>query len=350
MKDSAAKMKSWTLAGMGHSLPDQGTSRENVMVEWNGKSTGSLRPLRGVALNLAAAVVWCGFSLPAIAGQPHQLTFASPEEATEVLIAATRDGQTKELQKILGPQGGELIFSGDPVADKEGRDKFVAAYAQNHLFERVSETQTRLIVSADDWPFPIPLVNKGAGWFFDTKAGADEILNRRIGRNELSALQVSAAIVDAEHDYASKDRIGAGYLEYAQKFMSDAGKRNGLYWPASADEESPIGPLIVGARAEGYGPAKAHETRLPYHGYFYKIITRQGKNAPGGAYSYVVQGHMIGGFALLAFPAKYGDSGVMSFITNQDGVIYEKNLGSNTSAIARKITTFNPDASWTAHQ
>jgi len=193
-------------------------------------------------------------------------------------------------------------------------------------------------------------VKRGDAWRFDTKAGADEILNRRIGRNEFNAIQVCGAIVDAEHEYASKDRTGSGYLEYAQKFMSSPGKRDGLYWPLTAGEESPIGPLVVSARAEGYGPRGAHEKRSPYHGYYYRILKKQGKDARGGAYSYVVHGRMIGGFALVAFPAKYGDSGVMTFIVNQNGVVYEKALGPHTATIARAMTTFNPDASWKTHQ
>jgi hypothetical protein len=284
------------------------------------------------------------------------MSFASPEQATDTLVAATQAGKTTELEKILGPAGHKLIFSGDSVADKEGREKFVADYGEKHKIDKPTDTKAILIVGSDDWPFPIPLVKQADAWRFDTKAGVEEILNRRIGRNELNAMQVCAAIVDAEHDYASKDRTGAGYVEYAQKFMSSAGKRDGLYWPATEGEESPIGPLVVSARAEGYGPHGAHTKSSPYHGYFYRILKQQGKDAPGGAYRYVVNGHMIGGchmiggFALVAFPAKYGDSGVMSFIVNQDGVIYEKNLGAHTPEIARAMTTFNPDTSWKRNQ
>ncbi|HYM03779.1 MAG TPA: DUF2950 domain-containing protein [Stellaceae bacterium] len=278
------------------------------------------------------------------------MTFASPEEAVDALVAATRGNKTADLVKILGPSGRKLVFSGDRVADRKGRERFVSHYAEKHAIEKQSETMAILLVSAEDWPYPIPLVKQGDAWHFDTKAGAEEILNRRIGRNELNAIQVCGAIVDAEHDYASKDRTGAGYLEYAQKFMSSPGKRDGLFWPATAGEESPIGPLVVSARAEGYGPRGAHEKRSPYHGYYYRLLKQQGKDAPGGAYSYVVNGHMIGGFAVVAFPAKFGDSGVMTFIVSQDGLVYEKNLGHNTAAIARGMTTFNPDASWKPHR
>ncbi|HXP96878.1 MAG TPA: DUF2950 domain-containing protein [Telmatospirillum sp.] len=309
-----------------------------------------MRFLRILTPGIVVAGIWLGGSMTAIAAAPRQLSFSSPEQATDALVAAAQADKTTELVKILGPMGRRLIYSGDPVADKEGREKFVSDYAQKHEIEKPSDTKALLIVGDDAWPFPIPLVTEGDRWRFDTAAGVDEILNRRIGRNELNAIQVCAAIADAEHDYASKDRTGTGYLEYAQKLMSDVGKRNGLYWPVSAGDESPIGPLVAKARAEGYGPKGTLEKRAPYHGYFYKILSQQGPDASGGAYSYVVNGHMIGGFALLAFPAKYGDSGVMTFMINQDSVVFEANLGRDTTAIAQKMTTFNPGAGWIPHQ
>jgi len=306
---------------------------------------------RTIAMSAVAAIACLGVSVAAVAGEARQMTFASPEAAVDALVAATEGDKTADLLKILGPSGRKLIYSGDPIADKQGREKFVAAYAQKHAIETPSAVKAVLVVSADDWPFPIPLVKRGDLWRFDTKAGAEEILDRRIGRNELNAIEVCGAIVDAEHDYASRDRTGSGYLEYAQKFMSSSGKHDGLYWPPSAaGEESPIGPLVARARAEGYGPEGAHGKRSPYHGYYYRILKKQGKNARGGAYNYVVKGHMIGGFALVAFPAKYGDSGVMTFIVNQDGVVYEKALGPRSEAVARAMTTFDPDPSWKPHQ
>ena len=320
---------------------------EDAMIELNEHSSRTARPLRGIALAIVAAVAWLGISTAAIAAEPRQTTFASPEQATDALVAAAQAGNTAGLKKILGPSGRKLIHSGDRVADKEGRAQFVAAYTQKHAIDNQSDSKAILVIGADGWPFPIPLVKEGDAWRFDTKAGADEILNRRIGRNELNAIQVCGAVVDAERDYASKDRTSAGVLEYAQKFMSSPGKRDGLYWPPTAGEESPIGPLVVSARAEGYGAKGAHGKRSPYHGYYYRILKQQGADAPGGAYSYVVNGRMIGGFALVAFPAKYGDSGVMTFLADKDGVIYQKNLGPDTTAIARAMTTFNPDASWT---
>ena len=344
MIGSAVRMAGWKSAGRGDRTPDQRKGGEDVMVKLSGHF------LRGKVLGVVAAVAWFGISTAGLVAAPRQATFASPEEAADALVAAAQAGKTGDLEKILGPAGRKLIYSGDRVADKQAREKFVSRYVQKHAIEKQSDIKAILIVSADDWPFPIPLVKHGGAWRFDTKAGENEILNRRIGRNELNAIQVCGAIVDAEQDYASKDRTGSGYLEYAQKFMSSPGKRDGLYWPATAGDESPIGPLVVSARAEGYGPKGAHEKRSPYHGYFYRILKRQGQDAPGGAYDYVVNGHMIGGFAVVAFPAKYGDSGVMTFIANQSGVVYEKNLGPDTAARAGGMTTFNPDASWKPHQ
>ena len=212
------------------------------------------------------------------------------------------------------------------------------------------ETNERavLVIGNREWPFPIPLVKQGGAWRFDTEAGAEEILNRRIGRNELGAIEVCRAHVDAQREYASKDRNGDGILEYASRFRSSPGQRDGLYWPVGPDEEtSPMGPLMASAQAEGYFTQQlpGHE-RQPYHGYYYRILTRQGEDAPGGAYDYIVRDRMIGGFALVAFPAKYGASGIMTFIVNQDGVVYQSDLGPDTEAIARQMTEFNPDTNW----
>ena len=202
-----------------------------------------------------------------------------------------------------------------------------------------------LLVGKDDWPMPIPLVQRGGSWVFDVEQGREEILHRRIGKNELSTIQVVLAIVDAQQDYWRMDIDGDGVREYAQKFRSDPGKKNGLYWKAKAGEEqSPLGPLAAEAKVEGYKAASAGAT--PYHGYYYKIITAQGKNASGGAYRYLVKGKMIGGFAVIAAPAQYGNSGVMTFIVNHDGVVYEKDLGKNTIESAKKMNRFDPDKTW----
>jgi DUF2950 family protein len=277
-----------------------------------------------------------------------QKGFASPEEAVKALVEAVKSGDRKALMAILGPEARPLISSGDKVADKEGRQHFVDAYEQAHNLEPVGNAKVIVSVGKDDWPWAIPLVKAGDAWRFDTAAGKEEILNRRIGRNELNTIQVCLAIVDAQREYARMGHDGGGGPEYAQKFVSDPGRRNGLYWKAlEADEApSPLGPLVAQARAEGYGGKRASSKPTPYHGYFFRILTAQGPDAPGGAYDYVVNGRMIGGFATVAYPAQYGVSGVMTFIVNQDGVVYQKDLGAETSKLALAMQTFNPDGTW----
>ncbi len=284
------------------------------------------------------------------AGVSHkglQKTFASPEEAATALVAAARTDDVSELLSILGPEGAPLISSGDDVADREGRDKFVRMYEEKNAVVREGDQKAVLEVGNDAWPLPIPMVKEGGSWRFDTKQGAEEIIDRRIGKNELSAIQVCLAYFDAQREYAAKDRDGDGLLEYAQKFASTPGKKDGLYWESREGEEtSPLGPLAAQAREEGYTRKKAGSQPSPYHGYFYKILKAQGKNAPGGAYSYVVKDKMIGGFALVAHPASYGTSGIMTFIVNHDGVVYEKDLGKNTEAVVQVMTSFDPDKTW----
>jgi hypothetical protein len=281
----------------------------------------------------------------ASAAESRQETFSAPDKAINALVAANRSGSAAELLKILGPESEKLISSGDPIADKIGRDRFVAAYDASHSLESRGADKTILIVGKEDWPFPIPLVRRAGAWSFDTKAGEKEILDRRIGRNELKVIEVCRAYVEAQREYASKERLGSGHPEYAQHLLSTAGKRDGLYWPTGAgEEESPFGPLIAKARAVGYF-AKDNESS-PYYGYYYKILKQQGPNAPGGARDYVLDGHMTGGFAMLAFPARYADSGIMTFTVNQDGIVYEKDLGPDTATIANSVMQFDPDASW----
>ena len=303
---------------------------------------------RVAVLALAVLLAWGGTSLPAVAADTEQQTFASPQQAVDTLVAALHAGTAQQLLHIFGPQGDKLVRSGDPIADKAARDKFVTAYGKAHKIVMDTADKAVLVIGERAWPFPIPVVKQEDVWHFDTRAGEEEILDRRIGRNELNAIEVCRAYVDAQHEYASKDRNGDGLLEYASRFRSSPGKHDGLYWPVSGTEQaSPLGPLMASAQAEGYGAQHtvAHE-REPYHGYYYRILTRQGKNAPGGAYDYVVRGHMIGGFALVAFPAQYGASGVMTFLVNQDGVVYQKDLGPDTTEIARRMTEFNPDETW----
>jgi len=296
---------------------------------------------------LAAVMMSAGFDQGVFAADAGQKSFKSPEEAIKALIDAVKGNDTKELMAIFGPAGKELIFSGDEVADQVGRDRFVKAYeAMNRV---VSENEKKVIlhVGNRDWPFAIPVVKEGESWFFDTKAGKQEILNRRIGRNELSTIQVCLAYVDAQREYALKSRDRGGLLEYAHKFVSEKEKKDGLYWEVKeGEEESPLGPLAAKAAREGYTRKKSGEKPSPYHGYYYKILKAQGEKAPGGAYDYVVKGKMIGGFALVAYPAEYGNSGVTTFMVNHEGVVYQKDLGKETEKIVSALKKYDPDKTW----
>jgi hypothetical protein len=284
----------------------------------------------------------------AFAATAQQKSFSTAEEAVKAAIAAARAGDDKELAAIFGSGSDEVLSSGDAVADKLRRTEFLQAYDEKNRLEREDENMV-LVIGKDDWPFPIPLLRqKNGGWVFDTVKGKEEILNRRIGRNELDVIQVVLAYVDAQREYAMKDHDGDGLLEYAQKFRGDPGKKNGLYWEAKAgEEESPLGPLAARAVKEGYGQKKPSDKPLPFHGYYYRILTAQGKSAPGGAYSYLVKDSMVGGFALVAYPAEYGNSGVMTFIVNHEGKVFEKNLGTNTASLAQNMKEYNPDKTWT---
>ena len=272
-----------------------------------------------------------------------QQRFASPEEAVRALIDAIKAGNQKTLLDILGPGARPLVYSGDAVADRNAGQRFVAEYDRAHRLEGGGGKVT-LYVGQDDFPFAIPLVPDGPVWRFDTRAGAEEILNRRIGKNELNAIQVCLAYVDAQREYYSEDRNADGVREYAQRFISTSSTHDGLFWETKPGEKpSPLGLLVAQAQAEGYGPG----TRgAPYHGYFYRILSAQGPAAPDGAYDYMAHKRMIGGFALVAFPAQYGVSGVMTFLVNHEGVVYEKDLGPDTAAIARGMKQFNPDTTW----
>lgn len=270
-----------------------------------------------------------------------QQSFTNPDDATSALATAVKSGMKQDILKVLGADGEDIVSSGDDVADADVRSKFVSAYDAKHSV-KVDGKKATLIIGADDFPFPVPLVQTKAGWEFDTAAGRQEILYRRIGRNELDTIQTCLAFVDAEDDYADKDR-GDGVGVYAQHIVSSPGKKDGLYWP-SDNNDSPLGQLAADASAEGY---KAGNEPQPYHGYYYRILTRQGASAPGGAMSYVVDGKMIGGFALVAYPADYGNSGVMTFIVNHTGNVYQKDLGEDTAARVKAMTSFDPDKTWT---
>jgi len=286
---------------------------------------------------LGAALLFCA---PASAQQQ----FDSAEDAVTALVTAAKEHHKSAINRILGPKGQKVISSGDKVADNRAREDFAAAYDKKHTIETEGDDKATLVIGDNDWPFPIPIVRKDEKWTFDTEAGLDEILRRRIGRNELSAIQVSLAYVQAQNEYASLDPEKAGPHVYAQRIVSREGKKDGLYWPTTDGEEpSPLGDLAAKASAEGY---KASGKAKPYHGYYYRILKRQGSSAAGGAYDYVVNGKMIGGFALIAYPAQYGNSGIMTFMVNQDGTVFQKDLGERTEKIARKIETFDPDAEW----
>jgi hypothetical protein len=298
-------------------------------------------------LRLLIAALGLTFALydSCAAAVAQQKSFSSAEEAVKAAIAAARNNDDKELLAIFGANAKEILFSGDAVADKERREQFLAAYDEKNRLATKGE-DTILIVGNQEWPFPIPVVKKGQSWVFDTEKGKEEILNRRIGENELFTIQALLAVVDAQREYAMKDRDKNGLLEYAQKFISDPGKKNGLYWEAKQGEpESPFGPIMVRARSEGYKKQESGGPP-PYHGYYYKILTAQGKDAPGGAYSYLVKGKMIGGFAVVAYPAQYGNSGVMTFIVNHDGKVFQKDLGKNTASVAATMKEYNPDKTW----
>jgi len=281
----------------------------------------------------------------ASAAAPRQTSFASPEAAVEALVKATRENNTKELIALFGPGSEPLFSSGDEIEDQHHREQFMKSYSEKNRLEAGPGGKVTLFIGNDDWSFPVPVVRTGNRWRFDTRAGRDEILSREIGENELSAIQVCLAIVDAERDYADQARDRTGQPEYAQKLESTEGGKDGLYWEAAQSENlSPLGPMVARARAEGYGQSAGMPA--PYHGYLYKILKAQGAHAPGGAYDYVVSGKMIGGFALVAYPAAYGSSGVNTFIVNHTGVVYKKDLRRNTAKTAPAMTAFDPDKTW----
>jgi hypothetical protein len=303
------------------------------------------KPLQSQLCILVAALgLMAALNDPCFGAAAQQRSFSSADEAVKAAVAAARSNDEKALLAIFGPQAKEILFSGDPVADKQRRANFLAAYDEKNQLATEGDARV-LVVGKQDWPFPIPVVKKGQSWVFDTEKGKQEILNRRIGENELFTIQSCLAIVDSQREYAMKDRDQNAFLEYAQKFVSDPGKKNGLYWYAKEGEpQSPLGPILARARSEGY--RKSPNDPSAYHGYYYRILTAQGKNAPGGAYSYLVKGKMIGGFAVVAYPAEYGNSGVMTFIVNHDGKVFQKNLGPNTAAVAKSMKEYNPDSTW----
>ena len=299
----------------------------------------------GLAVCIVIIVVMT-FGLPVFAQDISQREFKSPQDAFSALVEAARNNDTKEMLAIFGPSGKDIISSGDAVADTQARQRFAKDAAGGVKFSKYDDKKLLIYVGKDEWCFPIPLVKSGQGWIFFTEDGKEEIINRRIGRNELHTIQVALAYVEAQREYASKDRNGDGVLQYAQHFLSQEGKRDGLYWDtASGEEISPLGPLIAHASERGY-TFKKGQRHSPYHGYYFKILKSQGSNAPGGELDYVVNGKMVKGFGLVAYPALYGVSGIMTFTVNSEGIVYEKDLGPNTDEIAKSITAYDPDKTW----
>lgn len=280
---------------------------------------------------------------------PHR-TFGSAEEAAKALVNAYKSGDRKATAEILGDKGRRLVSSGDPVIDHYERRWFLSLYEEGHEISFEGDDRAVLQLGRDEYPYPIPIVKKGKGWRFDASEGHEDLLSRRISKAELSALDVLLACVDAQRQYFRQDHDGDGVLEYARKFKSSPGQHDGLYWPEKPGEApSPIAPLADAARKEGYKPTEEGKVTV-YRGYFYKMLKAQGTNAPGGAREYVVNGKMTGGFALAAFPVRYGVSGILTFIVNQDGVVYQKDLGPQTVEIGTGMTVFDPDESWTKGQ
>jgi Protein of unknown function (DUF2950) len=278
--------------------------------------------------------------------KPSVRVFASPDEAGNALLEAGQSGDPNALLAIFGKDSKEIIYSGDPAQDKTVVEAFVKAYQQMHRWRKLSDESQILLIGADNFAFPIPLEkNAAAQWFFDTAAGKDEILARRIGRNELAVIDVCGALADAQAEYFSQPHDGGKSKHYALKFISDSGRQNGLYWESPAGQpKSPLGPLVAFATTEGYS-AKPN-SHVPFHGYYFHMLSRQGSHAPGGAKDYLVDGKMVGGFAFVAYPAEYRNSGIMTFIINQDGVLLQKDLGKTTTETAAAMNEFDPDASW----
>ena len=293
-------------------------------------------------LLLTAAIFLVPAHLPA--QNTEQKTFASAQQAVDALVAANKDNNVAALTQILGPDASSLISSGDDTQDQKDRAHFVEMYEEHHRLVSAGAGRQTLVVGKSEWALPIPIVKSDGAWRFDSAEGVKELLYRRIGSNELAAIKISQALRQAQLDYAATGHDGNDPGTYAQRFRSEPGKQDGLYWQtAEGEPESPAGPLVADASADGHEQGK----RQPYHGYYFRILKAQGPNAPGGAKDYVVDGKMTGGFAILAYPAEYGASGVMTFLVSRQGTVFQKDLGDATAETAKAMTTFNPDSSWT---
>jgi Protein of unknown function (DUF2950) len=310
------------------------------------RATGTITLMsRLILLGLLIFFVGCNKS-----GKPTAKLFASPEDAGNALLEAAKSGDQNAVLEIFGPDSKEIISSGDPVQDKATVEKFVTAYGVMHRWRKMPGEAEVLLIGADNFPFPIPLKKNGSGqWFFDTAAGKDEILARRIGRNELAVIDVCWALADAQAQYFSQRHSDGSTKQFALKFISDPGKQNGLFWESQEGQpKSPLGPQAAFATKEGYNVKP--DSHVPFHGYYFHMLTRQGSHAPGGAKDYVANGKMTGGFAFVAYPAEYRNSGVMTFIINQDDVLLQKDLGKTTTETAAAMVEFDPDSSWSRVQ
>jgi hypothetical protein len=332
------KLKVLYVAGRSRTLETERSHMRRTKLDFDGFHWAILRRLAAVAIVLTGC-----FPIRSMAQQQSQKTFSSAEQASDALLTALQSNDEKALLDVLGPDAKQIVSSGDDIEDAQDRANLVQKYQEMHRLVKEPDGTTTLYIGAENWPTPIPLVEKNNSWYFDTEAGKQEILFRRVGENELSTIRVCQELVAAEKEY-----FPAHNHEYAQKFFSDEGQQNGLYWKvADGQPQSPIGPLVASAVAQGYTPGHDSAPPTPYRGYFYEVLTRQGVSAPGGAKNYIVNGKMAGGFAFLAYPAEYRSSGVMTFIVGQDGVVYRKDLGRNTAAVAKAMKEYNPDSTWT---
>jgi hypothetical protein len=303
------------------------------------------REIRDILLTVLAVIPLSCLAAPAPPAGAER--FPTPDQAAKALLDAARSGDHDRIAAVFGARHAELLSSGDEIEDQNNRATFVAEAEEKMSVEKAGENRATLRVGKANWPFPIPLVKNGGGWWFDAEQGREEIIDRRIGRNELSALSVINGYLEAQFEYADVDRDGDEVAEYAQKLWSEPGKFDGLYWEAEPGQpQSPLGPLVAAARAEGYGAKGATDRPSPYHGYYYRILTRQGSRASGGKYDYIINGNMIAGFGLVAFPAEYGSSGVMTFIVSHQGRIYQKDLGPKTGELAAALKEYDPEAGW----
>jgi Protein of unknown function (DUF2950) len=334
----------------GPELQTKLRGRENTIMQWAMRNSMASRPATPVAVGRVTIIaMMAAMLLSAVlcfAQQGGEKTFASPGDAVLDLYNAAKSMDTHEADAIFGSSAGDILHTGDKVADENMRTEFVKRYDQMHRVVLEPDGSVTLYVGADNWPFPVSIVKSGNGnWYFDTESGRKEILYRRIGRNENDAIEILNSLVDAQRDYMAESHDGDKTKQYAAKFISSEGKQNGLYWKTTDnDQPSPIGPLFVSAVGEGYNMQQGKPE--PYHGYYYRILTKQGAAAKGGARDYMVNGKLTKGFAFVAYPAEYRNSGVVTFIVNQDGVVYEKDLGADTAKIAGAMTEYNPDSSW----